>query len=307
MCASGEADRRGCRRRPPLTRNQLRRAPQASAARRWALLEGVAGEVRRRRRSPRSRPGCRSRAPAARSPRAGPDRPLAPLVPRDVEAAGIAVVVGDQRVEVGSVRLWSPAGLAATRRQATPASCAVARARLLPSTAVPWATTTALEPRYPDPRGRAAPHDRATRRSAAALSCSSCDLNGLFVAAEFALVRTRRSRLETLAKKGEAGVDEVFEQLERIDEVLSACQVGITMASIGIGFLGEPALASLIEPLFGGLSDGVAVGHLDRDRVHARDRRSTSRSASRCRRCSRSRGPRPRRGCWPGRSTGSGR
>ena len=84
-------------------------------------------------------------------------------------------------------------------------------------------------------------------------------INGLFVAAEFALVRSRRGRLEALAKAGEAGVDEVLEQLERIDEVLSACQVGITMASIGIGFLGEPAIADLVEPVFGGLSHGAAV------------------------------------------------
>ena len=84
-------------------------------------------------------------------------------------------------------------------------------------------------------------------------------INGLFVAAEFALVRSRRGRLEALAKAGEAGVDEVLEQLERIDEVLSACQVGITMASIGIGFLGEPAIADLLEPVFGGLSHGAAV------------------------------------------------
>jgi CBS domain containing-hemolysin-like protein len=85
-------------------------------------------------------------------------------------------------------------------------------------------------------------------------------VNGLFVAAEFALVRSRRSRLEALAKEGEAGVDEVLEQLERIDEVLSACQVGITVASIGIGFLGEPAIATLIEPLFGDLPEGLTTG-----------------------------------------------
>jgi CBS domain containing-hemolysin-like protein len=85
-------------------------------------------------------------------------------------------------------------------------------------------------------------------------------VNGVFVAAEFALVRSRRSRLEALAKEGEAGVDEVLEQLERIDEVLSACQVGITMASIGIGFLGEPALADLIEPVIEGpVGHGVAL------------------------------------------------
>jgi magnesium and cobalt exporter, CNNM family len=86
-------------------------------------------------------------------------------------------------------------------------------------------------------------------------------VNGLFVAAEFALVRTRRGRIETLAKEGESGAEEVLEQIERIDESLSACQVGITMASIGIGFLGEPALADLIEPLIDGpVGHGVATG-----------------------------------------------
>ena len=51
----------------------------------------------------------------------------------------------------------------------------------------------------------------------------------------------------------------MLEELDQIDEYLSACQLGITMASIGIGFLGEPAVAKLIEPIFGGLSHGVAV------------------------------------------------
>ncbi len=85
-------------------------------------------------------------------------------------------------------------------------------------------------------------------------------VNGFFVAAEFALVRTRRGKIEQLAEEGESGAEAVIEQLDKIDESLSACQVGITMASIGIGFLGEPSLARLIEPLFGGLSHGVAVG-----------------------------------------------
>jgi CBS domain containing-hemolysin-like protein len=86
-------------------------------------------------------------------------------------------------------------------------------------------------------------------------------LNGLFVAAEFALVRVRRGRLETLVKDGDARAKRVLHQVDHIDEYLSACQVGITMASIGIGFLGEPALADLIEPIFGGiLSHGIAVG-----------------------------------------------
>ncbi len=85
-------------------------------------------------------------------------------------------------------------------------------------------------------------------------------VNGFFVAAEFALVRSRRGKLEQLADEGEAGAEAVVNQLDEIDESLSACQVGITMASIGIGFLGEPSLAKLLEPLFGGLSSGAAVG-----------------------------------------------
>jgi CBS domain containing-hemolysin-like protein len=84
-------------------------------------------------------------------------------------------------------------------------------------------------------------------------------LNGFFVAAEFALVRSRRGKIEQLAEEGESGAEAVVEQLDKIDESLSACQVGITMASIGIGFLGEPSLAVLLEPIFGGLSHGIAV------------------------------------------------
>src|SRR5215216_905015 len=84
-------------------------------------------------------------------------------------------------------------------------------------------------------------------------------VNGVFVAAEFALVRTRRSKIEQLASEGSRGAPAVLDQLDRIDEYLSTCQLGITMASIGIGFLGEPAVARLIEPIFGGLSHGVAV------------------------------------------------
>jgi CBS domain containing-hemolysin-like protein len=85
-------------------------------------------------------------------------------------------------------------------------------------------------------------------------------INGLFVAAEFALVRARRSKLEQLAGEGERGYDKVLAQIDRIDEYLSTCQLGITMASIGIGFLGEPAVADLIEPAFGDISHGVATG-----------------------------------------------
>ena len=85
-------------------------------------------------------------------------------------------------------------------------------------------------------------------------------INGFFVAAEFALVRSRRGKVEQLAEEGESGAAVVVEQLDRIDESLSACQIGVTVASIGIGFLGEPSISKIIEPIFGGLSHGAAVG-----------------------------------------------
>ncbi len=86
-------------------------------------------------------------------------------------------------------------------------------------------------------------------------------INGFFVAAEFALVRTRRGRMEALAAEGARGAPRVLEQLDRIDRYLAACQLGITMASLGIGFLGEPAIAALLEPLLDGpLGHGAAVG-----------------------------------------------
>jgi magnesium and cobalt exporter, CNNM family len=83
--------------------------------------------------------------------------------------------------------------------------------------------------------------------------------NGFFVAAEFALVRTRRGRIEELVENGNRRARLVLAQLDDLSEYLSACQFGITLASLGIGFLGEPAIAELVEPLFGGLSHAVAV------------------------------------------------
>ena len=76
-------------------------------------------------------------------------------------------------------------------------------------------------------------------------------INGFFVAAEFALVRVKRARMEQLAGEGDRAAARVVHQLDHISEALSACQVGITIASIGIGFLGEPAVAELIEEVLG--------------------------------------------------------
>ncbi|MEJ7798610.1 MAG: hemolysin family protein [Solirubrobacteraceae bacterium] len=83
--------------------------------------------------------------------------------------------------------------------------------------------------------------------------------NGFFVAAEFALVRSRRATLEELAGAGDRRAGLVVKQLDDLSEYLSACQFGITLASLGIGFLGEPAIADLVEPAFGGLSHAVAA------------------------------------------------
>ena len=85
-------------------------------------------------------------------------------------------------------------------------------------------------------------------------------LNAFFVAAEFALVRVRSDRLDALAAEGVRGAALARRVVNDIDEYLSACQLGITMASIGIGFLGEVALARQLEPVLGdAVGHGVAV------------------------------------------------
>ena len=85
--------------------------------------------------------------------------------------------------------------------------------------------------------------------------------NGFFVASEFALVRARDSHLQQMEEEGLRGAHLAGRQLERINEYLSACQLGITMASLGIGFLGEPAIASLLEGALGdALPHGVTLG-----------------------------------------------
>ena len=85
-------------------------------------------------------------------------------------------------------------------------------------------------------------------------------VNAFFVIAEYALVRSRRERLEAMAEDGIRGARLALSHLDEIGDYISACQVGITMASIGIGALGEPAIAHLLEPLFGhGVGHGLAV------------------------------------------------
>src|SRR3989304_5833910 len=73
--------------------------------------------------------------------------------------------------------------------------------------------------------------------------------NGFFVAAEFALVSVRRTRVEELVQQGRASARAVKKALEDPDRFIAATQLGITIASLGLGWLGEPALAHQIEPV----------------------------------------------------------
>jgi CBS domain containing-hemolysin-like protein len=74
-------------------------------------------------------------------------------------------------------------------------------------------------------------------------------LNGFFVAAEFALVKIRDTQLITLAEKGNRRARVARRILANLDEALSATQLGITLASLGLGWIGEPVFASLLEPV----------------------------------------------------------
>ena len=72
-------------------------------------------------------------------------------------------------------------------------------------------------------------------------------LNGFFVAAEFALVGVRRSRIETLAETGDRRAKRLISILDDLNAYLSASQLGITLASLGLGWLGEPTVAHMLE------------------------------------------------------------
>jgi CBS domain containing-hemolysin-like protein len=85
-------------------------------------------------------------------------------------------------------------------------------------------------------------------------------LNGFFVMGEYALVRSRRSRLEAMREEGLRGADLALHEIDEIGDYVSTVQVGITMTSIGIGAVGEPVLADALEPLFGDtISHGLAI------------------------------------------------
>ena len=74
-------------------------------------------------------------------------------------------------------------------------------------------------------------------------------LNGFFVAAEFALVRIRQTQLDALVARGQRGARMARHIVQNLNSYLSATQLGITMASLGLGWIGEPVFAALLEPL----------------------------------------------------------
>jgi CBS domain containing-hemolysin-like protein len=107
------------------------------------------------------------------------------------------------------------------------------------------------------PTGSLAPFDIAWRLGATLFFVV---LNGFFVAAEFALVKVRESRIEELAADGVRSAKTVRYILKRQDRFLSACQLGITIASLVLGALGEPAVSVLILAAAGGLGFEVDGG-----------------------------------------------
>ena len=74
-------------------------------------------------------------------------------------------------------------------------------------------------------------------------------LNGFFVAAEFSLVSVRQTRIAELVETGNVRAETVQEALKNPDRVIAATQLGITLASLGLGWIGEPALSHMIEPV----------------------------------------------------------
>ena len=78
-------------------------------------------------------------------------------------------------------------------------------------------------------------------------------LNGFFVASEFAFVRVRSTSVEQLAEEGRAGAETLQDVMTNLDDYLAVTQLGITLASLGLGWAGEPAVAALIEPVLASL------------------------------------------------------
>jgi len=85
--------------------------------------------------------------------------------------------------------------------------------------------------------------------------------NGFYVAAEFALVKARGFRIEALSNEGSSAAKLTVRIQANLEAYLAACQLGITMASLGLGWVGEPAVAAILEPLFSGMGMSESMIH----------------------------------------------
>lgn len=87
-------------------------------------------------------------------------------------------------------------------------------------------------------------------------------LTAFFVATEFAIVKVRASRIDQLIAEGKKGAVSAKKVVSHLDEYLSACQLGITVTALGLGWLGEPTVKKLLEPLFGFFHLNESLTHI---------------------------------------------
>jgi CBS domain containing-hemolysin-like protein len=87
-------------------------------------------------------------------------------------------------------------------------------------------------------------------------------LTAFFVVSEFAIVKVRSSRIDQLIEEGSRKALLTKRVISNLDEYLSACQLGITITALAIGWLGEPAIADLLKPLFNSLAISESAGHV---------------------------------------------
>src|SRR5689334_12100151 len=82
---------------------------------------------------------------------------------------------------------------------------------------------------------------------------------GFFVASEYALVSVRKTRIQQLVSEGNGAAARVKFALEHLDRYIAAVQIGITIATLGMGALGEPVLADLLEPYLGAVMTPITT------------------------------------------------
>ncbi len=86
-------------------------------------------------------------------------------------------------------------------------------------------------------------------------------LTAFFVASEFAIVKARKSRIDQLVEEGNQNALAAKKVITNLDEYLSACQLGITVTALGLGWIGEPAIAGLLQPVFSRFDVAVSLSH----------------------------------------------